>query len=88
MKPPKKIVFASQTEIGYLQIWVDEIVEAISQTTGCGAPLFLSDESEIGHSPLESEEDYKKLSDILGFKVGPEETYVEVAKKLKKLRER
>jgi hypothetical protein len=66
-------------------LWVDQVVEAMYQITGC-SPLFLSDLSAIGDFPLE-QGDFTKLSEDLGIEVRPEDTFVDLAKKLKKAQE-
>lgn len=85
-KPPKKIVFASQKELGYYKIWVQEIIQVMCEVTGEPKPLFISDESMIGEMPPE-EEDLKKMGEILGIEIRARDLIVDLAKRLKKSRE-
>jgi hypothetical protein len=81
----RKVEFASQEEIGYLSLWVDEIVSTVCRITGNRPPIFLSDLSTIGDFPLE-ERDFKALSEDLGVEARPADTFVDLAKRLKKAR--
>ena len=85
-KPPKKVVFASQTELGYYQPFVDEIIKVMCEVTGEPEPLFISDESMIGDMPPE-EEDLKKMAKILEIPIKPTDFILDLAKRLKKSRE-
>ena len=82
----KRWTFASDDEIGYLSFWVDEIVSAMCRVTGGRPPIFISDPSVIGDFGMNDEE-FILLSDDLGIDVKPEDTFVAIAKRLKKARE-
>lgn len=83
---PKRYEFASQKEIGYLTLWVDEIMAAMCEITDEPLSFFVSDLSMIGDFPLEGEE-FAKLGKDLGIEVKPEDFVVDLAKRLKKVRE-
>lgn len=85
-RPPKKIKFASQEELGYYETWVAEIIQVMCDVTGEPKPIFISDESMIGDMPPE-DEDLKKMADILGIEIDGEDLIVDLAKRLKKSRE-
>lgn len=73
----KKIEFASDERIGYLQTWVDQIMGAI-----CPEYLFISDESGIGDFDVE-DEDLPRLSKELGVPVKLGDLIVDVAQRMK-----
>lgn len=73
----KKIEFASDKRISYLQTWVDQIMEAI-----CPEYLFISDESSIGDFDVE-EEDLPRLRKELGVDVKRTDLIVDVAQRMK-----
>jgi hypothetical protein len=73
----KKIEFAPDTRIGYLQPWVDQIMKVI-----CPDYLFISDESSIGDFPIEKE-GLPALSKELGVPVKLGDLVVDVAQRMK-----
>lgn len=85
-KPPKKIEFASQEELGYYETWVAEIIQVMCDVTGEPEPWYISDGSLIGDMPPE-DEDLKKMAEILGIEIQGTDRIVDLAKRLKKSRE-
>lgn len=73
----KKIEFASDKRISYLQTWVDQVMEVV-----CPEYLFISDESSIGDFPLD-EEDLPRLRKELGVDVKLTDLIVDVAQRMK-----
>jgi hypothetical protein len=83
-KPPKKVVFASDKELGYYQPWVGEIIQTIRDVTGEPLDfLFISDQSMIGDMPPE-DEDLKKMAKILGIPIDGHDLILDLTKQLKK----
>ena len=73
----KKIELASDERIGYLQTWVDQVMEAV-----CPEYIFISDESSIGDFPPE-DEDLPRISKELGVDVKLTDLIVDVAQRMK-----
>lgn len=86
MMDPKKFEFAETTEIEYLSIWVDEIMDVMCRVCGCEPPIFISDQSLIGDMPPEDEE-LKKMAEELGIPIDGRDLIIDLAKRLKKSRE-
>ncbi len=76
-----KFEIASQEEIEYNSYFVERIMDAIETVLGISG-AFITDESEIGHFPIE-DGDLEKLSEELGIPVKDDDRIVELAKKLK-----
>jgi len=72
------------TEIEYLSIWIDEILEALKRVSRTEV-IFISDLSYVGEV-LEDDE-VEAISRELGVPVDPHDLFIDVAKRLKKARE-
>lgn len=77
----KKIELASETRVGYLQTWVDQVIEAVCKATGIETVCFVSDESMIGD--FTDEGDAQKISKELEIEVSDTDFVVDVAQRLK-----
>lgn len=78
----KKIEFAPDDRIGYLQVWVDQAMEVICRLSGIPGYVFISDESSVLDFPLE-EKDLSRLSKELGVEVKRDDLIVDVAQRMK-----
>jgi len=72
------------TEIEYLSIWIDEILEALKRVSRTEV-IFISDLSYVGEV-LEDDE-VEAIAKELGVPVDPHDLFIDVAKRLKKARE-
>lgn len=76
-----KLQFAESEGLDYLSDYTDRILEALKEVTGID-PMFISDETEIGHFPFE-DGDLKRMSEILGVEVKEDDLFTDVAKRMK-----
>jgi hypothetical protein len=78
----KKIEFSPDDRIGYLQIWVDQVMEAICRVSGIPDYVYISDESVVDHFPVEKK-DLAVLEKDLGVPVKLNDLIVDVAQRMK-----
>jgi hypothetical protein len=77
----KKIEFASDDRVGYLQTWVDQVMEVVCRISGINMVAFVSDESMIGD--FTDEGDDQKISKELEVEASDTDYIVDVAQRLK-----
>lgn len=77
----KKIEFAPDDRIGYLKMWVDQVMEVVCKVSGIEAVFFISDESKIGDFTDAGND--KEISRELEIPVSDTDYVVDVAQRLK-----
>ena len=77
-----KFKFAPDTELGYLSLFKDRILDALEEVSGI-RPFFVSDMTSMGDFGEVGKKELAEMSDILGVPVKEDDLLIDIAKRMK-----
>ena len=77
-----KFKFAPDTELGYLSLFKDRILDALEEVSGI-RPFFISDMSSLGDFEEVGQKERAEMSELLGVSVKKDDLLIDIAKRMK-----